>query len=188
MSERNHKPWEIVGRTPLFTGGPIAEVASETVRLPDGREIPDYYRITLRDYALIFAVTREDDVLLLKQYKHGPRRTCITCPGGAIDSGETPLDAARRELREETGYVSDQWRHVGGFTTNANQGCNTAHLFIAKDCRQEGEPTQPDMEAPELLFVHRSAFWSTVVPSDVALASHLALMALATNPDYAIKR
>ena len=100
MDHGDHKLWEITRRTPLFVGGPIAEIATENVRLPDGREIPDYYRITLRDYALVFGVTLDGHVLLLKQYKHGPRRVCITCPGGAIDAGETALDAARRELRE----------------------------------------------------------------------------------------
>ena len=184
MTDRDHKPWTVAGRRSLFAGGPVAEIAAETVQLPDGREIPDYYRITLRDYALIFAATTDDRVLLLKQYKHGPRRVCVTCPGGALEDGEPALDAARRELLEETGYTSNDWTSVGGFVTNGNQGCNTAHLFVAEGCRREREPTLPDMEAAELLFVPRATFWAVVKPVDVVLASHLALMALATHPDW----
>ena len=134
----------------MFSAGPVREIAVERVVLPDGREVEDYDRIDLADFALVCAITEEDDVLLLRQYKHGPGRTCTTCPGGAVGRGETPLDAARRELLEETGFVSDAWASLGGFVTNANQRCNVAHLFVARACRQISQPSAPDLGDPEI--------------------------------------
>jgi ADP-ribose pyrophosphatase len=185
MTGDRHVPWQVAERRRVFAGGPIREVSVERVVLPDGREVDDYYRIDLTDFALVFAVTEDDDVLLLRQYKHGVGHTCTTCPGGAIAGGESPLDAARRELYEETGFVSDSWTSLGGFVTNSNQRCNVAHLFIARGCRLVGQPSEPDLENPELLRIPVDRLWSTIDPAAVSLASHVALMALATHPAFA---
>lgn len=185
MTANRHVPWQVAERRRLFAGGPIREVSVERVVLPDGRELADYYRIDLSDFSLVFPVTEDHEVLLLRQYKHGVGRTCTTCPGGAIAAGESPLEAARRELYEETGFVSESWTSLGGFVTNSNQRCNVAHLFVARGCRSSGEPSAPDLENPELLRIPLARFWSTIDPSAVGLASHVALMALATHPVFA---
>lgn len=174
--------WTVVGRSRLFAGGPIHEIAVERVRLPDGREIADYYRVTMADFALVFARTEDGHVLMLRQYKHGPRRECLTFPGGAVAEGESPLEAARRELLEETGYASDRWTSFGGYVTNANQFCSRAHLFRADGCRRVSSPTAPDLERPELLMLtERELLQSDVLPR-IGLASHAALLAIATHP------
>jgi ADP-ribose pyrophosphatase len=185
MTENRYAPWRVTERRSVFGGGPIRQIAVERVVLPDGREIEDYYRIDLADFALVFAVTKREEVLLLRQYKHGVGRACTTCPGGAIGPSESPVDAARRELFEETGFVSEAWTSLGGFVTNANQRCNVAHLFIARDCRRVGDPSAPDVENPELVLIPKRELWSTLAPADVGLASHLALLALATHPAFA---
>jgi ADP-ribose pyrophosphatase len=180
--QRQHSPWLVKSRTRVFAGGPIEEVAVEHVALPDGREIADYYRIVLPDYALVFALTADERVLLLRQYKHGIGRVCVAFPGGALQRGEEPRAAAERELREETGYEGGSWRSLGSYVTNANQRCNVAHLFVAAGCRRTGDPTAPDVEMPELLRPRMDDLWSVVRPGDLAGAAHVALFALATHP------
>ena len=98
------EPWTTLERHVEFSGGPIREIARETIRLPDGRIIPDYYTARMGDYALVYAVTTEGKVLVLRQYKHGVGRVCLTFPGGYVAPGEDPAVAAERELIEETGY------------------------------------------------------------------------------------
>ena len=177
--------WTVQSRRRVFSGGPIESVTVEHVVLPDGREIADYYRIQLPDFALIFATTNDDGVLLFRQYRHGVGRVCLGFPGGALQPGEAPRAAAERELREETGYAADAWQSLGSYVTNANQRCNVAHLFLATGCRLAGEPTEPDVERPELLIVPRERLWSTIRLDDIGQTAHVALMALATHPSMA---
>ena len=166
----------------MFAGGPIQEIAVEHVVLPDGRELTDYYAIRLTDFALVFATTEDGRALVLRQYKHGVGRECLAFPGGAVERDESPLAAARRELLEETGYESEQWRSLGRFVTNANQGCNAAHLFVAERCRATSAPKAPDIENPELLLMPIAELLSADRVSEIGLASHAALLALATHP------
>jgi ADP-ribose pyrophosphatase len=176
------REWTVASTRTVFSGGPIEAVNVERVRLPDGREIPDYYRIVLADYALVFAVTDDDRVLLLRQYKHGVGRVCVGFPGGALKAGEDPRAAAERELREESGYASSSWRSLGSYVTNANQRCNVAHFFVASGCRRAGDPTEPDLESPDLLLVAKEDLWAAVRLDELAGAAHVALLALATHP------
>jgi ADP-ribose pyrophosphatase len=103
------------------------------------------------DYALVYAVTEEGLVLVLRQYKHGVRRVCLTFPGGYVSPGEDPGTAAQRELLEETGYRGTRVTPLGAFVTNANQGCNTAHMFRIDGCRREADPQSGDLEEMELI-------------------------------------
>ncbi|MGH9373473.1 MAG: NUDIX hydrolase [Vicinamibacterales bacterium] len=182
MTARSHQPWIVKSRRRVFAGGPIREIAVEHVVLPDGRELSDYYAIVLSDFALVFATSEDERALVLRQYKHGLRRTCLAFPGGAIDRHESPLAAARRELLEETGYESEQWRSLGSFVTNSNQGCNAAHLFVAERCRAVSAPKAPDVENPELVLMPIAELLSADRIAEIGLASHAALLALATHP------
>lgn len=182
MESRVHAPWTVVDRAEVFAGGPVQSVAVEHVRLPDGTELLDYYQIRLPDFVVVYAETGDSKVLVLRQYKHGARRVCLTFPAGAVADGEAPLDAARRELLEETGYVSDRWVSYGAYVTNANQHCNTAHLFRATACRRVTEPTAPDLENPELLVLPEVELMHPDTLAHIGLASHAALLAIATHP------
>src|SRR3954463_13004115 len=182
-------PWEVLDRTTVFRAGPIREIAVERVRLPDGREIPDYYAIELPDYVLIFPEVEDGTVRMLRQYKHGLRRVCLSFPGGAVDAGEAPLDAARRELHEELGMVAASWHRIGAFRTNGNQGCNTAHLFRASGCRPVSSPAAPDMEQPEVLTLTIDDLLARPdVLQEIGLASHVALLLAAINPRFNTNR
>ncbi len=170
--------WTTLTRERVFSGGPIREVAVESVRLPDGRVVSDYYAIRLPDYALVYAERTDGQVVMLRQYKHGPRRVCLTFPGGAIEPDETPVAAARRELMEELGCVPETIESLGAFVTNANQGCNTAHLFLARGCRMVSEPTARDLEDAEVVIMDRASLAAPERPEEIGLAAHVTLLLL----------
>jgi ADP-ribose pyrophosphatase len=174
------RPWKTVSREVVFSGGPIREVSVESVRLPDERVIPDYYVIRLPDYALVFAEMDDGRVPMLRQYKHGPRRVCLTFPGGGLETGEAPVDAARRELMEELGCVAQEIDSLGAFMTNANQGCNMAHLFRARGCRIVSAPTSRDLEDAEVILMDRAAL-ASVRLEEIGLAAHVVLLLLGTR-------
>jgi ADP-ribose pyrophosphatase len=111
------------------------EVGVERIELPDGRTVDEFLWIETRDFAMAVAITPDGQVVLERSYKHGPRRVALALPAGHVNEGETPDQAVRRELLEETGYTSDDWRPLGSFTVDGNYGVCTAHLFLARNAR-----------------------------------------------------
>lgn len=175
------RSWLTLTRRTLFSGGPITELAVETVRLPDGREVDDYYSLRMSDYVLVFAEMRDGRVPMSRQYRHGPRRVCLTFPGGTLNEGETPLAAAQRELLEELGATADAWHSLGSYVTNANQGCNTAHLFRATGCELVQATDSGDLEETEIVFLTPETFDRQECAAEIGLTSHVLLMLLAAR-------
>lgn len=179
MGDSRH--WRTLRRDVVFAGGPVREVSVEAVQLPDGRTIDDYYVVRLPDYVLVYAETPDGRVPLFRQYRHGPRRECLTFPGGAIEAGEAAIDAARRELLEELGLASDDWRSLGAFVTNANQGCNTVYLFHARGCQPVTMPQSDDLEEATVEYFDAESLLSADRLQEVGLTSHVALLLLVTH-------
>ena len=182
MADLTH--WRTLDRETVFAGGPVKEVAIEHVQLPDGRTIPDYYVVRLPDYVLVYAEMNDGTVPILRQYKHGLGRVCLAFPGGALEEGEAPLVAAQRELLEETGCEADDWTSLGSFVTNANQRCNVVHMFRATRCRRASQPASGDLEDTAIEFVHPASLVHPAGLHEIGLASHVALLLLATHPVY----
>ena len=172
------KPWTTIDRRVVFSGGPIREIVRETVRLPDGRVIPDFYTARMGDYAIVYPVTVAGKVLMLRQYKHGVGRVCLTFPGGYVAPGEDPAVAAERELLEETGYRGTTLTPLGAFVTNANQGCNTAHLFRADGCRRERDPDSGDLEEMELVECGREDLLTPAGLAEMGVLGYVTLALL----------
>ena len=173
------KPWRTIERRVEFSGGPIREIAKETVLLPNGRIVPDFYTARMGDYALVYAATAEGTVLMLRQYKHGVRRICLTFPGGYVAPGEDPAVAAERELLEETGYRGSQVTSLGSFVTNANQGCSTAYMFRIDGCRRERDPDSGDLEEMELLQCDPGELLTSAGLAEMGVLSYVTLALLA---------
>lgn len=102
------------------------------------------------DWINVVALTPDDQVVLVRQYRHGTRCQTLEIPGGMIDPGETPLYAARRELREETGYAATRWVDLGVVEPNPAILTNRCHTWLALDVERAGEP---QLDAGEVLVV-----------------------------------
>ncbi|WP_243286241.1 NUDIX hydrolase [Geothrix terrae] len=97
-----------------------------------------FYRLQGPDWVNVVAFTREGDLLVVEQFRHGIDASTLEIPGGGCDAGEAPESAARRELREETGFRSDHWVSLGSCTPNPATQNNRCHTFLAVDCDPEG--------------------------------------------------
>jgi ADP-ribose pyrophosphatase len=137
--------WKVLKRELVLHCPPWLSLWRETIRLPDGREIPEYYQIEQRDYVII-AAWNNGKVFGLWRYKHGPRRINLGLPAGYVESGEDAFAAARRELQEEAGLASADWRALGSYCIDGNRSQACAHLFVAYDCHAVEAPTSDDLE------------------------------------------
>jgi ADP-ribose pyrophosphatase len=97
-----------------------------------------FYRLEGPDWVNVVAFTRTGELLVVEQFRHGIDASTLEIPGGGCDEGEAPEGAARRELREETGYTSGQWVALGSCTPNPATQSNRCHTFLALDCELEG--------------------------------------------------
>ena len=97
-----------------------------------------FYRLQGPDWVNVVAFTRSQELLIVEQFRHGIDAATLEIPGGGCDQGEAPALAARRELREETGFVSDHWVALGSCTPNPATQNNRCHTFLALDCDPEG--------------------------------------------------
>jgi ADP-ribose pyrophosphatase len=179
---KEHPPWKVLADRVLLDAQPFLRVRVETVELPDGRRIEDYYQLEMPSFVCIYAITGEGRVITYRQYRHGPRRTSLLFPGGHLSPREAPLAAAQRELKEETGYVADQWTWLGGYMVNSNQGGAVSHLFRATGCRQVATPHSDDLEDTEVLFLSEEELLAAAGRGEFCLLTQLSLLAVLTNP------
>jgi ADP-ribose pyrophosphatase len=176
------RPWKVLARRVLLSRPPWMEVGVERLELPEGRIVDEYLWIKTRDFSIVVAVTPEGHVVLERSYKHGPRRVALALPAGYIEANETPDHAARRELLEETGYTSDEWRPLGRFTLDGNYGVNTAHIYLARNARlssEAGGVGHDDLEEIEVLTLPLADALAAVTRGEVAQLSSAAALALA---------
>ncbi len=111
-------------------------------RYPDGRVFSPFYSYSRRDFAVIVASDEEGRYICVRQFRQGIKTVTTEFPAGGIEPGksqESALEAAKRELKEETGYVSDDWKHLLTIPSNATISDNYAFIFSARNCRRSGE-------------------------------------------------
>ncbi|MDD1664697.1 MAG: NUDIX hydrolase [Methanomicrobiales archaeon] len=172
------KCWEVLERKCVVDASPWLKVARETIRLEDGRVVDDYYTIDEPDFAVVFAVTPREEVVGIWHYKHGPGRINLGLPAGYVKDGEPPLEAARRELLEETGYTAGSWKHLGSFSVHGNRGCGKAHVFSARDVVKTGDPVPDDLEEIRVELLSLPDLQEHLRKGDVATLGAAAAMAL----------
>ena len=173
------RPWETLARREVVDRRPWLRLWAEDVRLPDGRVVEDFSTIEMPSYAVVVALTAEGQVVVERNYKHGPRRVCLNLPAGYLEPGEDPLTAARRELLEETGYAADEWVHLGGFVNDGNRGCGEGFYYLARGARRVAEPATDDLEEMAIGLMGLDELARAARAGDVAILSIAAAIGLA---------
>lgn len=161
---------------------PYFRIRQDTCRLPDGREIDDYYVHESQDIVLIFAVTTDNQVLLVEQYKHGIGEICVELPAGFCEpDSPSPLDDAKRELREETGYTSDTWHKLTTLICNPTRFNNHAHLYLALDANHTDTQSLDPNEAIQVHFIPLGEIKQAILEGQVKVADSVTGILLALD-------
>lgn len=131
--------WTVLSREVVVDNRPYTLLRLDRCRLPTGQEI-DYYVNVYGDWVNALVLTQNHQVVLLQQYRHGAEQILREIPGGMVDPGEDPVDAVRREVREETGYASDAPPILlGKFYPNPATSTNMVHCFLIQEAKHVGE-------------------------------------------------
>ena len=160
--EKDPLEWEEVYSEKLVSDEWI-EFRRQAYRFPDGTVFEPFYTYSRRDYVVIVASDEDGKYLCVRQFRQGIRKVTTEFCAGGIErsdgkqyggsqdtSSENALEAAKRELREETGYESDDWKHLLTIPSNATIADNYAHLYVAKNCRKVASQ---DLDETEFLNV-----------------------------------
>jgi len=169
-------PWRVLSSSYVVDTEHL-RLRKDHIELPDGRTIDDYYVRESRGFIIVFALTAERRVVLVRQYKHGIGRELLELPAGAIDPGETPLQTAARELSEETGY-GGTLEHVRTFCTDPTNANTVAHLFYAPDARVQGKQDLGLGEDITVELVTLEELYDMVRDGTIDSAPHVAAMYL----------
>lgn len=146
-----------------------------------GHVIGDFWQVELPDFAVVVPVTTQGNIMALSGYLHGPRRVCLSLPGGFIDAGETPEVAARRELAEETGLAAGQMIPLGDFVDNSNQRCGHGHYFLALDCQPAAGRRHDVTEAAVTMAMAPAAMDAALAQGRFGVIHHVAAWSLARS-------
>ncbi len=112
--------------------GPWATLRTDKCEMPSGHIVEDYYVLEYNDWVNAVAITEDNKVLMVHQYRHGAGIVSLEIPGGVIDPGESPEFAIRRELLEETGYQFDDFELLSTVYANPSTANNKTYCYLAK--------------------------------------------------------
>ncbi|HMH70304.1 MAG TPA: NUDIX hydrolase [Candidatus Saccharimonadales bacterium] len=134
MTDNN--PWRTISSETIFEN-PWIKLVKDEVITPIGK--PGSYTILEAKPFVIVVAIQDDQVVMIDQHRYPINRTTLEFPAGGIDGTENPLEAAKRELKEETGYEASDWEDVGQFYEIVSISRQPGHLFIARNLRNTQE-------------------------------------------------
>lgn len=130
--------WKVLS-TEYLTRYPYFTSRKDRCETPEGKIVPSYYVVELPASVCAVCLTEENEVLIVKQYRHPIEKVCIELPGGFVDEGETPAQAIRRELQEETAFEFDDIMELGRIAANPGVLNNFTYFFLAKGGKPKGK-------------------------------------------------
>ena len=150
-TKENIEKWEVLKSEYLFKE-PWFTARRDTVKLPNGNQIPAYYILEYPDWINVIAITKDGKFIFVRQYRHGLGQVNYElCAGVCEKEDDSPLQSAQRELLEETGYGNGQWTEYMVISANPSTMTNLTHCFLAKDVERISDQ---HLEATEDLSVH----------------------------------
>ena len=159
-------------------------------RYPDGRVFEPFYSYSRRDYVVIVASDTDGNYICVRQFRQGIKEVTTEFPAGGVErddgreygttkASEETLEAAKRELMEETGYASDEWEHLLTIPSNATIADNYATVYRAKNCRPSGKQNLDETEVLQIYKYTEDEIESMISEGEFQQAVHVMAWLLA---------
>jgi 8-oxo-dGTP pyrophosphatase MutT (NUDIX family) len=148
----------------------------DTCELPSKRVVDDYFVMEIPDGAAIVAVTEKDELLLVRQYKHGLDQVVLELPAGIVETGEDPAVTIARELEEETGYRASSVEYVTTLATKPARLSARTQIFFAENISQQGVQQQNDSEIIQQVLVPLAELPALLQRGEIIVETSLAAL------------
>jgi ADP-ribose pyrophosphatase len=169
------KPWKILDSKYLYQANGVA-LRVDQCEIPNGN-IFEPYVIETGTWVNVIALTKNREVVLVKQYRHGVRQVLLEIPAGVMDAeDESPLQTAKRELLEETGYTGEKFFEVGRVSPNPATHSNMTYSFLALDVELVSRQQLDETEEIEVSLVPFDEFVKLAKDGGLPQALHIAAL------------
>ncbi len=181
MRDKKLRMRKTLSRQNILNHSKFLSVENHQIELPDGEIIEDWPWVIIPSAAIVIALTEGSKFLCFRQVKYAVEGITLAPIGGMIEPEENPLEAAKRELLEETGYEAEEWISFGKYAVDPNRWVADMHLFMAKGAKKVSEPNSDDLEDQELICLRRVEIEKAVKSGEFKVLAWVAVVSLALN-------
>lgn len=126
---------------------------ADTCKMPNGKIVDPYYVLEYPTWVNVVALTKQREVVLVQQYRHGCKKVLLELPAGCMETTDlSPTEAIERELLEETGYIGKEFINTGTIAVNPANHNNLTHCFLALDVEWIKKPKLDDTEQIQVVL------------------------------------
>jgi 8-oxo-dGTP pyrophosphatase MutT (NUDIX family) len=172
------QPWIVRSQKTLLERKWL-KITEDQVELSNGTIIDEFHVLHCPDWSSVVAITDDEQIVMVEQYRHGLGRTSLELPSGVIDPGENPLQAAQRELLEETGYHARAWTHLFEVSPEPSRSTHRAHFFVAHGAVRAGAANPETSEIIDVKVLPIGELLSQLARGRVDHAAHVGAILLA---------
>jgi ADP-ribose pyrophosphatase len=150
---------------------------ADTCMMPNGKIVAPYYVLEYPTWVNVVALTKQNEVVLVQQYRHGCQKTLLELPCGSMETTDiSPAEAIKRELLEETGYTGKEFIHTGTISVNPSSHNNLTHCFLALDVELTEKPHLDDTEQIEVFLKPLNKVIDSLKNNEFLQALHISAM------------